>query len=173
MRDYSKFLENESQGNYLLLYLNPYGLDPQTKSISKKLKESLINQNKLKIIGYEQDIIPLIGNWIAICDAENVSHFLKEFKKYLEIKFLGKNTLNMSKELREIIFSNEGEVQQLVNEYKKIENEIVVKLNSVGKELDKITPELKPEIEKSKGGLFNWHGSRIYKYSLSKNGNKI
>src|SRR5690606_34349033 len=101
LRDYSNFLERKSQGNYQLLYLNPYGLEPKSKSIDNKLKESLISQNKLKIIGYKQDIIPLINNWLVICEADNVSHFLKEFKKYLEIKFLGKNTLNMSKELRE------------------------------------------------------------------------
>lgn len=173
LRDYSNFLERKSQGNYQLLYLNPYGLEPKSKSIDNTLKESLISQNKLKIIGYKQDIIPLINNWLVICEADNVSHFLKEFKKYLEIKFLGKNTLNMSKELREIIYSNEREVQLLVNEYKELENEVLSKLNTVGKELDKIHPELSEGIELSKSGLFNWSGARVYKYSLSKGGNKI
>ena len=173
LRDYSAFLEQKSQGNYLLLYLSPYGLEPKTKSIKEKLKESLIEKKKLKIISYKDDIISLINNWLVICEADNVSHFLKEFKKYLEIKFLGKNTLNMSKELRAIIHKNEREVQQLVNEYKGIENEILSKLNTVGKELDKIQPVLDFGIEISKSGLFNWNGSRVYKYSISKNGNKI
>ena len=48
LKDYSQFLERESQGEYLLLYLNPYGLEPKTKSIGDKLKESLIQQNKVK-----------------------------------------------------------------------------------------------------------------------------
>lgn len=173
LRDYSAFLEQKSQGNYLLLYLSPYGLEPKTKSIKEKLKESLIEKKKLKIISYKDDIISLINNWLVICEADNVSHFLKEFKKYLEIKFLGKNTLNMSKELRAIIHKNEREVQQLVNEYKGIENEILSKLNTVGKELDKTQPVLDFGIEISKSGLFNWNGSRVYKYSISKNGNKI
>ena len=173
LKDYSQFLERESQGEYLLLYLNPYGLEPKTKSIGDKLKESLIQQNKLKIIGYKQDIIPLINNWLANCEADNVSYFLKEFKKYLEVKFLGKNTLKMSKELREIIYKNEREVQQLVNEYKTIENEVLSKLNTVGKELDKIEPIVDTGIEISKSGLFNWEGSRVYKYSISKNDNRI
>lgn len=173
LKDYSAFLEQKSHGNYLLLYLSPYGLEPKTKSIKEKLKESLIEKKKLKIISYKDDIISLINNWLVICEADNVSHFLKEFKKYLEIKFLGKNTLNMSKELRAIIHENEREVQQLVNEYKGIENEILSKLNTVGKELDKIQPVLDFGIEISKSGLFNWNGSRVYKYSISKNGNKI
>lgn len=173
LRDYSTFLEQKSQGNYLLLYLNPYGLEPKPKSINEKLKESLIKEKKLKIISYKDDIINLINTWLITCEADNVSHFLKEFKKYLEIKFLGKNTLNMSKELRAIIYKNEREVQQLVNEYKGIENEILSKLNTVGKELDKIHPNIDFGIEVRKSGLFNWNGSRVYKYSISKNGNKI
>ena len=173
LKDYYTFLDRKSQGNYLILYLNPDGLDPKVKSIDKKLKESLLKQNKLKVISYKQNIIPLINSWLVVCEADNVSHFLKEFKKYLEIKFLGKNTLNMSKELREIIYNYEREVQQLVNEYKEIENEVLAKLNTVGKELDKINPELDLGIELSKSGLFNWNGKRVYKYSLSKNNNKI
>src|SRR5690554_332842 len=173
LKDYSQFLEQNSQGNYLLLYLNPYGLEPTNKSIEDKLKESLVKQNKLKVIGYKQDIIPLINNWLANCEADNVSYFLKEFKKYLEVKFLGKNTLKMSKELRDIIYKNEREVQELVNEYKEIENEVLTKLNTVGKELDKITPVVDTDIEISKSGLFNWEGARVYKYSVSKNENKI
>ncbi|WP_415374587.1 PD-(D/E)XK nuclease family protein [Patiriisocius sp. Uisw_017] len=173
LRDYSTFLEHKSKGNYLLLYLSPYGLEPKLKSIKEKLKLKLVKENKLKIISYKDDIINLINNWLVICEADNVTHFLKEFKKYLEIKFLGKNTLNMSKELRTIIHENEREVQMLVNEYKGIENEILIKLNTVAKEIDKTQPVLDIGIEKSRNELFNYNGFRIYKYSLSRNGNKI
>lgn len=173
LRDYSRFLDKKSDGKYLLIYLNPYGLEPDENSISEKLRKTLTEKKKFNIISYKDDIIPLINNWIAICEADNVSHFLKEFKKYLEIKFLGKNTLNMSKELRAVIYNNEREVQKLVNEYKEIENEILGKLNGVGKELDKINPELYPDIELGKSGLFNWYGKRVYKFSLAKDNNKI
>lgn len=173
LRDYSRFLEQKSNGKYLLIYLNPYGLEPDENSISEKLMKTLTEDKKFNIISYKNDIIPLINNWIAICEADNVSHFLKEFKKYLEIKFLGKNTLNMSKELRTVIYDNEREVQKLVNEYKEIENEILGKLNGVGKELDKINPDLYPNIELGKSGLFNWYGKRVYKFSLARDNNKI
>jgi uncharacterized protein YlbG (UPF0298 family) len=173
IRDYANFLENRSKGNYLLLYLNPYGLEPSSKSIDDSYRNTLIEQQKLKIISYKHDIINLINNWLVICEADNVSHFLKEFKKYLEIKFLGKNTLNMSKELRSIIYENEREVQELVNEYKQIENEIINTLNNIGKELGKINTELPLGVTLTKSGLFNWEGARVYKFSVSKNGNKI
>jgi hypothetical protein len=173
LKDYSTYLEQQSKGKYLLLYLNPYGLEPKSKSIKEKLKDSLKEQKKLKIISYKDDVISLINNWLVICEADNVSHFLKEFKKYLEIKFLGKNTLNMSNELRILINENEREVQQLVNEYKGIENDILSKLNSVGKELDKNEIDLDFGVEITKSGLFNYEGSRVYKYSISKSGNKV
>ncbi|WP_299368275.1 PD-(D/E)XK nuclease family protein [Winogradskyella sp.] len=173
LKDYSTFLEKSSKGNYILFYLNPYGTKPSQKSIDKELSQKLYNENKLKVISYKQDLIPLINTWLIKCEADNVSYFLKEFKKYLEFKFLGKNSLNMSKELREIIFNNEREVRQLVNEYKNIENEVLSQLNSVGKELDKIHLNFDEDIEISKSGLFNWENTRVYKYSISKNGNKI
>lgn len=173
LKDYSTYLENKTNGNYSLLYLSPFGLEPKEKSINEKLKNRLVEENKLKIVSYEHDIINLINSWLVICEADNVSHFLKEFKKFLKIKFLGKNTLNMSKELRTIIHENETEVLLLVNEYKVIENEVLSKLNAVGKELDKINPDVDTEIEIHKSGLFNWEGLRIYKYSLSYGGNKV
>lgn len=173
LNDYTTFLEQKSKGKFLLLYLNPYGLEPTDKSINEEFKLELIKQEKFKIISYKHDIISLINKWVSVCEADNVSYFLKEFKKFLEIKFLGKNTLNMSKELRTIIYNNEREVQQLVNEYKAIENEVLSKLNTIGKELDKIQTEKNLGIEIKKSGLFNWYGSRVYKFSVSKGENKI
>lgn len=173
LKDYAGYLERKTKGNYLLLYLNPYGFDPSTKSINEAQKNSLIDQNKFKVISYKEDLINLINRWIVICEADNVSYFLKEFKKYLEIEFLGKNTLNMSKDIRAIIYNNEREVNEIVKEYKDIENEIISKLNAVGKELGSIEPSVDTDIIVSKSGLFNWNGSRIYKYSLSKHDNKI
>ena len=173
LKDYSNYLEKHSKGNYVLFYLNPYGNEPSSKSINESLMQRLITENKLKIVGYKQHIIPLINKWLTLCEADNVSYFLKELKKYLEIKFLGKNTVNMTKEIRDIIYKNEEEVILLVNEFKLIENEILTKLNAIGKELDKIKPELSPDVILGKSGLFNWNGMRVYKYSLSKGSNKI
>jgi hypothetical protein len=62
----------------------------------------------------------------------------------------------------------------LVNEYKAIENEILQKLNEVGKALDNHEiPKMNLGLEISKSGLFNWYGTRVYKYSISKGENKI
>lgn len=174
LNDYVNHLKRKTNDKFLLLYLNPYGLDPTEKSISDHYKRQLINNKQLKIISYKQDIIKLIDRWLVVCEAPNVSYFIKEFKKFLEVKFLGSNTLNMSKNLREIISKNQQEVQILVNEYKAIENEILQRLNEVGKALDnhEIT-NMNQGLEISRSGLFNWYGTRVYKYSISKGGNKI
>lgn len=173
IKDYSNYLEKQTFGKYKLLYLTPYSIDPSEKSIDETLKEDLIQQKKLKIIGYKQDIIPLINNWIAKCEADNVSYFLKELKKYLEIKFLGKNTLNMSKELRNIIFENEREIEEIVNEYKQIEKDQVVQLDSIANDLNESTPDIEPQFKIEKIGPFNYQGGRYYKYSVSKENDKI
>ena len=168
LTDYANYLKVKSNNRFLLLYLTPYGSEPSEKSISNKFKQELIDNKQLKIISYKQDIIKLINNWLVICEADNVSYFIKEFKKYLEVKFIGKNTLNMSKNLREIIYNNENEVKSLVSEYKSIELEVLQKLNEVGKALDNEIPKLDEDLELSKSGLFNWEGTRVYKYSISK-----
>lgn len=173
LNDYVNHLKRKTNDKFLLLYLNPYGLDPTEKSLKERYKRELIDNGQLKIISYKQDIIKLIDRWLVVCEAPNVSYFIKEFKKFLEVKFLGSNTLNMSKNLREIIYQNQQEVQILVNEYRAIENEILQKLNEVGKALNDEIPKMNSELEISRSGLFNWYGTRVYKYSISKGGNKI
>lgn len=173
LSDYVNHLKRKTNDKFLLLYLNPYGSEPSKKSISEHHKQQLIDNGQLKIISYKEDIIKLIDRWLVVCEAPNVSYFIKEFKKFLEVKFLGSNTLNMSKNLREIIFQNQSEAQILVNEYKAIENEILQKLNEVGKALDHEIPKMNFGLEISRSGLFNWYGTRVYKYSISKGGNKI
>jgi hypothetical protein len=100
LNDYVNHLKRKTNDKFLLLYLNPYGLDPTEKSISEYYKRQLIDNKQLKIISYKQDIIKLIDRWLVVCEAPNVSYFIKEFKKFLEVKFLGGNTLNMSRNLR-------------------------------------------------------------------------
>lgn len=177
LKDYARYLEKKSKGNFLLLYLNPYGEEPSKNSIDIDCKQKLIDKKQFRIISYKEDIINLINKWLAICEADNVSYFIKEFKKFLEIKFLGNNTLNMSKSLRKIIYNNEDEVKSLVNEYSAIETEIIQKLNAVGKALDIKKPKINSDLEINKIGAFNWSipnaKLRIYKYSISKEKNKI
>ena len=164
LNDYSEYLNEQSKGKYLLLYLNPYGSEPKPKSISEELKDKLKSEEKLKIISYKDDIISLINNWLMICEADNVSHFLKEFKKYLEIKFLGKNTLNMNNELIDLLLSEKSNLesyQALSKASSNIKNHVIQKT---------VLPILKSikqkhNLEFSENLLKNWPG---FVYSNSK-----
>lgn len=171
--DYHNYLNHVTKGNYLLIYLTPYRKDPDESSINKKLKNELIGQNKIRLLGYKQDIIPLLNQWIAKCEADNVTYFLKEFKKYLEIKFLNKNNLNMNRELRDIIYQNYDEVQLLLKEYKELEANCIRKIDTLGTILKQEKFTISSEIKLKKENPFNYEGARMYRWELTKGNNRI
>lgn len=173
LKDYSGFLNRISNGNYLLLYLNPYGNDPTTNSISKEERSKLINEDKLRIIGYTDDIDHLLGQWVGLCQAERVRNFLLELKKHLTNNFIGTNTLDMSNKLREIRLEKQEAVESLVSEYKSLEREAEQKhskaVDLIRSEKIEVARSLK--IEKSK--LFSKMNYRMFKISVSAGTNQI
>jgi len=177
LEDYATYLEEKTNGKFLLLYLNPYGSEPTEKSISNNFKEQLKKKEQFKIISYEYDIINLINKWLVICEADNVTSFLKEFKKYLEIKFLKKNTLNMSKKLKEIIYQNEETVEVLINAYRKIERENIEKLNQIWDALDALKEEtrgvINVDLKLSDKPPHTANRKKVFWYSVSKGNNTI
>ncbi len=118
VKDYITYIDEQSKTNFLLLYLSPYGRKPSDKSIPKDYEIS--KNGRLEVINYTEDIKQLINRWLAVCEADNVSHFLKEFKNYLEIKFHGNNTLNMTNKIKEIILNNIEESELISKSYDKI-----------------------------------------------------
>jgi len=173
LKDYAEYLKKESNGSFLLLYLTPYGKSPTEKSIILEKKEALEAKNQLKEISYTEHIFDLIDIWISKCEAENVIHFLKEFKKDLKNKFLGNNTLNMTNNIRRLIDENPEEIQVLVDGYKEIERDVISKLNKVGEILNQTIPDVNSSLEINKKGPATWSEVRYYKYSISKENNKV
>lgn len=171
--DYNIYLNQITKGEYLLIYLTPYRKPPDVSSINEKLREELIEQNKIKLLGYKQDIIPLLNQWIAKCEADNITYFLKEFKKYLEVKFLGKNNLNMNKELREIIYQNYDEVQLIIKEYKELEANCIKKIDVLAKNLNQLQYNIPSDINLKREATFNYEGARMYRWELSKEKKRI
>ena len=121
LKDYAKYLEKVSKGNYLLIYLSPYGHRPSELSISKHEIELLIKNRKLIISKYTHDIFELLKMWIGVCEADNVTYFLKQFKKYVEVKFLGNSTLNLNKAMKETIKQNKTEVLAIIDAYNNMQ----------------------------------------------------
>jgi len=169
--DYSKHLQRISGGNYLLLYLNPDGSYPNRKSISKKQLEELINERKFNIISY-WDIIDLLNRWISKCEAENVIHFLKQFKQHIEIKILNYKTSKMSNKIKKLIYEFPDEVKTLVFEYNLLGNVVFNRLKSIKQKLSKFNENDNIEIKKQ--GIFKSGGRKqVYKFSFSKGLNKV
>ena len=90
IKDYSTYLDNISNGNYLLFYLTPDGVDPSVTSIENDMLLKLKNDKKFHILSYKNDIINLLDKWIQVCQAEKVTHFLKQFRIYLQTTTLSK-----------------------------------------------------------------------------------
>ncbi len=175
IKDYSDYLKKEKKGkgNFLLIYLTPNGTMPSTNSIEEKDLAKLEEVNQFKTISYAEDISLLISKWLGICEANNVSHFIKEFKNYLKNKFSRNNYLIMSDQIQELIYSNKEEVQVLVKTYKEIEAKLIKKVNDVGEILYSEDCTTKVGVELVKVKPFNYEGQRIYKYGLARGSNKI
>lgn len=172
--DYSSYLHKKTNGNYLLLYLNPFGTDPNSNSIEKELLDELNLHKRFKIISYETDVFELVENWLKKCEADNVTYFLRQFKIYLQTKFLGNKTLDMTKNIEDLIYANENEVNALVNVYNELDKMILAKLNTISNNLinnhefcsyDGILIE--------PCGPFPWEGMRVFKFKVTRESNSI
>src|SRR5690606_17763297 len=84
LQDYANFLAKTCNGRFLLLYLNPYGLEPGENSIRNKDLELLKEQGKIRIMSYNKDLFGLLDSWKRCCEAEKVGHFIGQFKDYLD-----------------------------------------------------------------------------------------
>lgn len=90
LQDYFNFIKNESKNGFCLYYLNPYGRNPSEDSLPEELKKSHEYKDHYKVIKYTSDILEILTGWIAVCEADNVTFFIKQFKHYIIEKFIGK-----------------------------------------------------------------------------------
>ncbi len=173
LNDYSAFLDKESNGNYLLLYLNPYKTNPSQQSIDIILREKLESENKFKIISYTTEIIEILNSWIAVCEADNVVFFLKQLKLYFKTKFIGNNTINMTQNLKELIIDNPNEVESLIKAYKEIEDYRYTQIENIASKIDPLTWHTSSKLSLKKVGPFNYEGKRIVKVCISIDSNVL
>jgi len=167
LNDYSAFLERESNGKYLLLYLNPYKTNPSQHSIDVVLRDKLESENKFKIISYTTEITEILNSWIAVCEADNVAFFLKQLKLYFKTKFIGNNTINMTQNLKDLIIDNPNEVETLVKAYKEIDDYRYTQIENIAKKIDALTSHASSKLSIKKVGPFDYEGKRIVKVCVS------
>ena len=172
IKDYSNHLEKISNGKYLLFYLTPDGVDPSLTSIDKELLTEIRDNKKFHVLSYKNDIINLLDKWIQVCQAEKVTQFLKQFKNHLQSKFFANKTMNITSNIKDLVFTNQKEVELLIKAYHQIENSKITLLNSVAGILEK-SEIFFEDISIQKIGPFNWEGCRVYKFGISKGNNKV
>lgn len=172
LRDYSNYLKKKTQ-SYKLFYLNPYGHNPSEDSIEGGEKNKLENDDCFQIIKYTSEINDIISAWISICEADNVSYFLRQFKQYLNNKFIGNNTFNMKENLKNLVYSNIEEVSELVKAYQGIDNEVQANFDRVVKKLKEEKFQTNHDLKIGDQGPFNYEGNRVYKVYVQKDNNKI
>lgn len=128
VQHYVNFLDKQSNGNYVLFFLPSHGYDPSERSITKESFESLKEAGKLQVISFKKDIIELFEKFEAVCKADNVRAFIKDFQQYLKQKFLGETIMNEGDFIKDYIRKNKNiisytdtineKINQLMNEFK-------------------------------------------------------
>ena len=173
LHDYSVYLEKVSNDKYLLLYLNPYNHLPSQSSISENKRIELENKKNFKVISYTKHVFFILDRWISISKADNVTFFLKQFRKYLEIKFLGNNTLKITKAMEDIIYKNQREVEVIINTYNNLSSKSLNLFYKISTLLQKEEIKCPENIIIEKIAPFPYEGKKVFKFGISKGGNKI
>jgi len=172
LADYADYLSRISKNNFLLLYLNPYGIHPSEKSIGKIELEDLQNQGKIRIISYKSQIFDLLDLWKGVCEAQIVIHFIDQFKHYLKLKIIGKNTV-MTKGIKKIVHQYSAEAEVLVNTYIGIKNSLIFKVNEVSRILRAKGIVDQSPVSSNFVGPFNHDKYRVFKIGVDYKGNRL
>lgn len=112
--DYTQFLSeisSNAEGDYVLFYLSPYGQTPSNTSVSKDNLEKLLRDGKVKIIGYDKDIISLFEEFETACKADNVRAFIKDFIQYLKQRFIGESIMGETEFITDFIVKDSNNIK--------------------------------------------------------------
>jgi hypothetical protein len=134
--DYLHHLENRSPNkNFILLYLSPSRKELSNDSISEK--DRIQYEKNLRIINYEQHIIPCIKEFNYRSENIRVKSFLQDFERKLTQKYLGINNINEMESIKEHVLES-FEVSILVSQaLEAVKIELLTKFEEMLKEFSK------------------------------------
>lgn len=145
IKDYIDFLETKTKGEFCLIYLSPKEKQLSEESIKINDKENYINENKLKLITYEDQMIDCIKDFNNLTQNWRIKSFLQDFEKQLKKMYMGEKSIDIKQAAIELMNENETNIEisflvsSSLNELKKelrikFENQI----KEIGQELNMV-----------------------------------
>lgn len=142
VQNYLDYMDVIVRENYKLFYLAPQNKELSTNSISEDRRRIAESEDKLEIINYEENILPLLDEFRCHTKNDRVQNFIYEFKLKLEEKYLGITDLNENKMIKEFILKEDQnaesafKIQNALDQLKKeLKEEFKLQLQKLANEL--------------------------------------
>jgi len=108
--DYINYLKRLNKDNFHLLYLAPKEKVLSDTSIGSEQRELYMDDKKLILINYEDDMVGLIHKFAIHSENDRVRAFLLDFERILRKMYLGMDSINDAKIISQFIAQREGNI---------------------------------------------------------------
>jgi hypothetical protein len=143
--DYIDSLSDKSQDRYVLFYLSPTGDLPSGYSIDRIRLTKLIEDKKIQVISCDNDLISLFKNYEAICLADNVRSFIRDFVNYINKEMKGESIMGESDFIVDYILKDE--TNEKLKLAMRIDSEIKIVKDKIIKDMVRQYQEISEETE--------------------------
>ncbi|MFW5758902.1 MAG: hypothetical protein ACOCYO_09490, partial [Bacteroidota bacterium] len=115
----------------------------------------------------KNDFLEIISNWIAVSEADNVTYFLKQFRRYLKMKIFGHNNVNLNKMMEKILKENREEVKAIIGAYRSLRENNEKRFDEIVEKSTHLAGDLIPE-SKNQAVNLSLQGPFIQPYDIPK-----
>lgn len=161
IKDYFDFLTKKAKNNFCLIYLSPQDKIVSVDSISLEDRENYINENKLKLLTYEEQMIECLNDFGNLTQNFRVKSFLNDFEKKLRKMYMGEKNINTQQVTIDLINENVNnlEISFLVsNALQEVKRQLKLKFEQ---EIQEIGHELGLEVEGIRLKPSKWTKNKI------------
>lgn len=161
VNDYLDFLSRKTKDNYCLIYLSPLGKTVSNISMSPEERENYINEKKLKILTYEEQMIDCLYEFGNLTQNNRVKSFLKDFEKKLRTMYMGEKNLNTQQVTVDLINENVKNLEISFLVYNSLQKIKIQLKHKFEKQIQEIGQELNLEVEGLKLRPKKWTKNKI------------